>query len=1690
MGRECPYTTDYVDNFRRHFNKHFTSYNVNSIGLVPFDFKKCAYCNMTVGDWFQMEKHYEEKHAYCEFQCNYCFYRALTQAYVEIHQANVHPEKPVVVLEASITNHPRPPVEINRVERVKPFVCQNDCNKYFFVPEAFFVHLRLKHAALSVFLCHLCQVASYTPAQLIEHYKKHGILKYQCLYCNHGTESMTEMHNHLSSNHYNQKPVFLERTLPPSPTKTKSAIDQLLLRNAEEQYTLVSKVIGISDKMPANSELDASREANDLARVKPLSEKAESNNYIISVAPTRPNSPPTIQIIATESKVSSDDALKTDSAFRKMTESISRAEKNRDSVNQLKKCKKNLKCKQQEPQKAAESGAPGIFQDIGTKDEFINTNLLDNPEFLKTRDSTPKKTTALDDDDSDIEIIEDYGIPESRGEVVIREPPTTPDTKPKDVHSLSVADNSDISNDASSFDATSPSKTNGFLTLDDIRHTGFTGMDLYKCGILNCNFSAPNSPTLRNHIRECCFVNVAASFNNFVNFQCSHCPKSFQKIGFFMEHLEIHGLKRYCCAVCGKRFAVQSQAVTHLYMKHKVKLHKLLPADPKNRAAGGLFVVHPVGKGKKKIPTPKFVEKESPKSVESETLAFSPNQIDLLPRQAIYSREVQCTICPFKTKVRTNIVRHLQFHAKDESVPESEPVNPVPCLEKREKMFDKMENHASSSHQNERMGAKIKESSAQPEDETLPKYVPENKRYVCGIAECSYLTVNEDMLRYHLKALHSEEPFFKCTHCKAQGQDAQNVAIEKMGVHLKMHDSKLYKCSHCDYFHYQRYVVERHLGDKHPEKRALVKVIREFESDESSQPPPLEENEDETPDPDGNHWKCNACDYKCVYKAEMQTHVGNEHDEKSQYKCTACPFRTNGRIQLDQHINTKHPNDLEVDHQMVYQRIKGTKKVTDPVEPGTPEVPFDTTPLWRRGMLGIKHIRGILIEEEPSSNSNSASPTTPEKFGKRKRKSGTDISAKPGKFRCIKPVETDDSESQRGQYGFYGNPVGSSYECTICNQFKTKYRRDMRDHLYRELKYVRFHCKTCGFVSVNKKSLARHCSQNHEGEVPNCENLPPDSSIEEWVMTLLNRQTEAIKRNLEKLNPDAGGPGSSKSASPSKQNISSRLPGKSLVNTSGSVVPGSEDDSEKNEELSNDDAPEVVSEGLSSGQPKTLIVLICKHCKKRFNSKRGFKMHVRRQHLRQYKFLCPLCDRSANLEFHIQQHIHSKHPNRLVKPMPNPVSTSNDADLTDEFWLKEYQVPPGKENRGQKRKANFEEVAEKRLKANVIDDKFICVQCNFVSATRQAHLAHLNTHKILYKCAYCSYTDMVRIDVMKHSKSDHPQLSPKVEAIPITGNSNKKFNYECSYCNVRCKTHFAMKKHWTRTHKDPQPNEGVNWKTGPFQYTTLVHADSGAAEIFTSSPNVAGNESEDLSGHHKDEKWTCEWCGELCWNRKDVSNHHRVFHSHLPLKFKPVDPLQIPEDYRCPECRFEAKTYDIMYRHINKHIRLYKCKYCEQSFCETRQVRLHAEQVHPRVEPKIESVENYAEQLNDLLLRITGGAGFELESSEYESVAKESTASPMVPVRPFPKTLKSVARKSTNPLPRYPPGLKFSNEDAKVEGISHYGVPRTPIDMGSISTYMVVGGHRMPVNCLTLAQHLDIDPRVIVVDLKKRLNRK
>lgn len=114
-----------------------------------------------------------------------------------------------------------------------------------------------------------------------------------------------------------------------------------------------------------------------------------------------------------------------------------------------------------------------------------------------------------------------------------------------------------------------------------------------------------------------------------------------------------------------------------------------------------------------------------------------------------------------------------------------------------------------------------------------------------------------------------------------------------------------------------------------------------------------------------------------------------------------------------------------------------------------------------------------------------------------------------------------------------------------------------------------------------------------------------------------------------------------------------------------------------------------------------------------------------------------------------------------------------------------------------------------------------------------------------------------------------------------------------------------------------------------------------------------------------------------------------------------------------------------------------------------------------------------------------------------QAIARKSTTKSVVScTRPGPRIFKAVARKSTNP--RYPPTFftsrlptkqsadsEFEEEEVRHESLSHYGVPSSPVNLTELNTYMVVGGHSMRVNCLTLATLINIKPKVLLKDIRK-----
>lgn len=161
--------------------------------------------------------------------------------------------------------------------------------------------------------------------------------------------------------------------------------------------------------------------------------------------------------------------------------------------------------------------------------------------------------------------------------------------------------------------------------------------------------------------------------------------------------------------------------------EHKVSSVVVVPIDPNKKDVNkDYFILRPTPE-EKQVQL-QIVEKNSTLEAGYGKLEYQPSEIEQLPRSAIFLRDLKCAVCGYTSKVRMNMVRHLQFHSVSVEVPTSAPVNPVPCLEKNEKMFDKMTNLAGSSHPVGRMSSSAANRKPSQEDEDAPIYIAETKR--------------------------------------------------------------------------------------------------------------------------------------------------------------------------------------------------------------------------------------------------------------------------------------------------------------------------------------------------------------------------------------------------------------------------------------------------------------------------------------------------------------------------------------------------------------------------------------------------------------------------------------------------------------------------------------------------------------------------------------------------------------------------------------------------------------------------------------------------------------------------------------------------------------------------------------------------------------------------------------------------
>ena len=563
-------------------------------------------------------------------------------------------------------------------------------------------------------------------------------------------------------------------------------------------------------------------------------------------------------------------------------------------------------------------------------------------------------------------------------------------------------------------------------------------------------------------------------------------------------------LKRYLCSLCDFRDPSMNSLKAHVKTEHKLLSFKFVPVNAaKTNHEKDSFMIVPKNNLQKPIRS---------KALKT---TFSPADISSIPvKPDIYKYVLRCSLCDYGSRVRNNLVKHLRLHLKStDSIPILAPVNPPTDVEADTSATSRM-----TSLLPDDIDEELKRKPISFEElELLPQLVPENLRFACCAKDCNYITIDEGMLLYHIKAFHKELRKYKCPHCL-------NVSIpfSDMEYHLKCHGELLFKCGHCDYFHPFKRTAEAHAAEEHANRKYFVRNAREEEvkrremgpdTEEKSEPEQLESSKIVAV---YKPFRCGLCDFSSETVEEMRGHLAEVHSIHHQYKCGLCKFETDARSEMEEHVSSQHPGGQA---SMIRTFFVDPTTVLD-------AYPDERRyPLWARDMEGLKHIRGILYDDmEDEAVIKQAARIKKARIKKEKEKEAL-VRVDPESIRETVKSEKKMGKAAKTELDFY--PIS----CRECG-FSKKTVTGMKMHIkLNHLGVGKFQCRKCVFSANLTNSIQGHLRNKHpesvttndQGQevfdyaekVSSAQNFSEEFWKNEWGIPTVMERKKALKQNVD-----------------------------------------------------------------------------------------------------------------------------------------------------------------------------------------------------------------------------------------------------------------------------------------------------------------------------------------------------------------------------------------------------------------------------------------------------------------------------------------------------------------------------------------------------------------------------------------------
>ncbi|XP_048770231.2 uncharacterized protein LOC125676402 [Ostrea edulis] len=420
----------------------------------------------------------------------------------------------------------------------------------------------------------------------------------------------------------------------------------------------------------------------------------------------------------------------------------------------------------------------------------------------------------------------------------------------------------------------------------------------------------------------------------------------------------------------------------------------------------------------------------------------------------------------------------------------------------------------------------------------------------------------------------------------------------------------------------------------------------------------------------------------------------------------------------------------------------------------------------------------------------------------------------------------------------------------------------------------------------------------------------------------------------------------------------------------------------KSEEFASE---ETVREKESNGAVATIVkrgdLWQCSNCSYITHSRANCIRHTF-THTLYKKFGCPVCSFRAKCSRGVKNHMRNCHPRERIRfKIYTEVSSSPKKSIQEDQT---------------KQKEKLTITAEQPV-------SYQCQECGFISERKSSLSKHINAKCFtpLKGCSECDFTSINQEEMAKHIKNSHKTatvtnlpLSDKI----ITLNCSKSDKYIESPINEkggkRTKDRFQLKV-------NPSIKSPVS---KPLSTEMKMWSEENVRQ--TMNCPVCNDDFNDLRAfrdhfvnEHRDKKLLCGECEEYAAHLPSLLfRHARLFHNKtrlVDLKLTAISQETIHEKgldqrpvilYRCPKCDKISERCPLrrhMYTHYNYNP--YHCNHCDMKCKMQKNIRVHLSKIHPD-----KSMNEYTFRKNAKLEKEISDI---LERSRYQTLSRKTKMS-------------------------------------------------------------------------------------------------